>query len=112
MVIRFDAAAAKPLGAPMAAMRGVMQSGLRGRSGATHTGALGTLLALSNSLWYSPYRQTTLPRGLTALDDQQLGGLIMWIPAGAVYAGIGLFLVGRWLRSPSISWCGPARSSR
>jgi hypothetical protein len=53
MVVPFDAAAAKPLGVPGAVMRGVMQSGLRGRFGATHTGAgmyavssLGTLAAI------------------------------------------------------------------
>jgi eukaryotic-like serine/threonine-protein kinase len=53
MTVPFDAAAAKPLGTPAAAMRGVMQSGLRGRSGATNSGAgmyavssLGTLAAI------------------------------------------------------------------
>jgi cytochrome c oxidase assembly factor CtaG len=37
--------------------------------------------------------------GLTPLEDQQLGGLIMWIPAGAVYMLAALALAARWLYS-------------
>lgn len=65
-----------------------------------HTGALGALLTLSTVIWYSPYIQTTAAWGLSALEDQQLGGLVMWIPAGAVYAACSLLLLGRWLRLP------------
>lgn len=65
-----------------------------------HTGALGALLALSPAVWYSPYKATALAWGLSPLEDQQLGGLIMWIPAGAVYAAAGLLLMGRWLHMP------------
>jgi putative membrane protein len=68
-----------------------------------HTGGLGALLTLSTAVWYSPYIETAPTWGLTALEDQQLGGLIMWIPAGAVYAAAGLFLLARWLRSPDIA---------
>jgi cytochrome c oxidase assembly factor CtaG len=35
---------------------------------------------------------------LTPLEDQQLGGLIMWIPAGLVYIFAGLALFAGWLR--------------
>ena len=36
------------------------------------------------------------PGDLTPLEDQQLGGLIMWVPAGLVYvvAGLALFAAG------------------
>jgi putative membrane protein len=37
--------------------------------------------------------------GLSVLEDQQLGGLIMWIPAGMVYVGVALGLLVRWLQA-------------
>jgi putative membrane protein len=36
---------------------------------------------------------------LTALEDQQLGGLIMWVPGSLVYIGIALALLVRWVRA-------------
>lgn len=36
--------------------------------------------------------------GPEALEDQQLAGLIMWVPAGMVYAGAALALCGQWIR--------------
>jgi putative membrane protein len=36
--------------------------------------------------------------GLTPLEDQQLGGLIMWMPAGLVYIAAGLALFAGWVR--------------
>jgi putative membrane protein len=65
---------------------------------AMHSGLLGALLTLSNSTWYPSYTETAPTWGLTALEDQQLGGLIMWIPAGIVYVIGGLALFARWLR--------------
>jgi putative membrane protein len=62
-----------------------------------HTGALGALLALSRTPWYAPYAAAAPAYGLDALQDQQLGGLIMWVPAGFVYIGCGLVLAARWL---------------
>jgi cytochrome c oxidase assembly factor CtaG len=35
---------------------------------------------------------------LTPLQDQQLAGLIMWIPAGTVYAGAAMALTAIWIR--------------
>ena len=50
-----------------------------------HTGALGALLTLASVPFYAPYFSTAAAHGLTALEDQQLGGLVMWIPSGVVY---------------------------
>jgi hypothetical protein len=36
--------------------------------------------------------------GFSPLEDQQLGGLIMWVPSGLVFLGIGLWLFARWLQ--------------
>ena len=40
--------------------------------------------------------------GLSALEDQQLGGLIMWVPGGMAYMIVGLMIVGRWLAPPQV----------
>lgn len=63
-----------------------------------HSGLLGALLTFAPATAYSAYEGTTLAWGLTQLEDQQIGGLLMWIPAGIVYVGVGLMLVGRLLR--------------
>jgi putative membrane protein len=65
---------------------------------ALHSGLLGALLTFTRTLWYPIYTNTTQPWGLTPLEDQQLGGLIMWIPAGLVYVIAGLALFAGWLR--------------
>ncbi len=62
-----------------------------------HTGALGALLTLSTVVWYPIYAATAPVWGLTALQDQQLGGIIMWVPSGLVYIVCGLVLSHRWL---------------
>jgi len=62
------------------------------------TGALGALLAFAPELWYPHYAATTGAWGLTPLDDQQLGGVIMWIPGGGTYLLAALALFGAWLR--------------
>ena len=35
--------------------------------------------------------------GLTPIEDQQLAGLVMWIPMGALYTCAALFFVYRWM---------------
>jgi choline dehydrogenase-like flavoprotein len=35
---------------------------------------------------------------MTLLEDQQLAGLMMWIPAGVVYVVTALILLGVWLQ--------------
>jgi len=65
---------------------------------AIHTGILGALLTFSSRPWYVPYNQTTRAWGLTPLEDQQLGGLIMWVPASLVYLAAGLYLFSAWLK--------------
>jgi putative membrane protein len=61
-----------------------------------HTGALGALLTLAPTVWYPSYLPTTAALGIDALEDQQLGGLVMWVPAGLAYFASGLLLAARW----------------
>jgi cytochrome c oxidase assembly factor CtaG len=63
-----------------------------------HTGALGALLTLSGRPWYPAYVATRAAAGMSALEDQQLGGLIMWIPGALAYVIAGLALGAQWLR--------------
>jgi cytochrome c oxidase assembly factor CtaG len=63
-----------------------------------HSGALGALLALSPLVWYPSYVDSATALGWDPLDDQQLGGLLMWAPAGLAYLAAGLALVWPWLK--------------
>lgn len=63
-----------------------------------HSGVLGALITFAGNLIYPAYAGSTAAWGLTPLEDQQLGGLIMWVPAGLVYIIAGLALCAGWLR--------------
>lgn len=65
---------------------------------ALHSGLLGALLTFARTVWYPAYAGKTQSWGLTPLEDQQLGGLIMWVPACTVYIIAGLALFTAWLR--------------
>jgi putative membrane protein len=69
---------------------------------AVHTSALGALIALSRVPWYPRYGETSGIWGLSALEDQQLAGLIMWMPASVAYTAVALWLVAGWLREPRV----------
>lgn len=71
---------------------------------AGHTGLLGALLAVSRRPWYEGQDAFAAHWGLTPLTDQQLGGLIMWVPAGVVYALAALILFAVWLVRPRRAW--------
>ena len=63
-----------------------------------HTSILGALMALAPKVLYQAQTATALEWGLTPLQDQQLAGLIMWIPAGTVYAGAAMALTVIWIK--------------
>jgi cytochrome c oxidase assembly factor CtaG len=61
-------------------------------------GALGALMALSASPWYAAYAAMGMtPFGLGPAEDQQLAGLIMWIPGGLFHLCAALVFLARWL---------------
>jgi putative membrane protein len=70
------------------------------------TGALGGLLAFSPAPWYPAYVHHAAPFGWTPLEDQQMGGLIMWIPGGTLYMMVAL------MRMRDALLCMPARHVR
>ena len=61
-------------------------------------GALGALMSLSSSPWYPAYAAMGMSGiGLDPATDQQLAGLVMWIPGGLVHGVAALVLLHRWL---------------
>jgi cytochrome c oxidase assembly factor CtaG len=61
-------------------------------------GALGALMALSTSPWYSAYAAMGMTGiGMNPVTDQQLAGLLMWIPGGVVHGAAALVLIHAWL---------------
>jgi putative membrane protein len=69
-----------------------------------HTGLLGALLTLSPRLLYVAQTADAPGWGLSPLEDQQLAGLVMWIPVGTVYAGAAVAFVALWLRRSAKLW--------
>ena len=69
---------------------------------AVHTTVLGALLTFSTKIWYPAYAAAASPWGLSALEDQQLGGLIMWVPGGMVFLAAGMALTAMWLKESEI----------
>ncbi len=67
---------------------------------------LGALLAFSPVAWYTGHAATTPTWGMSPLDDQQVAGLIMWVPGGSIYLAAALGLFATSLR------LGDARSRR
>ena len=70
------------------------------------TGELGAFMAISASPWYGPYAALGLAAfGLTPAEDQQLAGVLMWVPGGLVHAVAALAILAPHLRS------GPLREA-
>jgi putative membrane protein len=60
---------------------------------------LSVLLTFARTPWYAGYANTTTPWGLDPLTDQQVAGVIMWIPAGGIYLTAALVLLVTWVRT-------------
>jgi putative membrane protein len=76
-----------------------------------HTGALGALLTLAPGVWYPSYFQTSTSLGFDPLEDQWLGGLIMWVPGGLAYLIAALAMAARWLIGHATPESGATRSA-
>jgi len=76
-------------------------------------GGLGALMAIGGNPWYEAYVLMGMtPFGLSPVEDQQLAGLIMWIPGGLFHAGAALVFLSRSLSSaPKSFHDGVARRS-
>jgi cytochrome c oxidase assembly factor CtaG len=63
-----------------------------------HTSALGAVMALAPRVLYTVQTAHAQQWGMTPLEDQQLAGIVMWIPAGTVYAGAALAFAALWIK--------------
>jgi putative membrane protein len=60
-------------------------------------GLLGALLTFAGHPFYRAHFTTTAAWGLTPLEDQQLAGLIMWMPASLIHLGALVVLFIAWM---------------
>lgn len=66
-----------------------------------HATFLGVFMALAPSVWYPTYVGRTDAWNVSALQDQQLAGLIMWMPACMAYAIVAAVMLALWLEKES-----------
>ena len=65
-------------------------------------GGLGALMALADSPWYSAYAALGMTSaGLTPQQDQQVAGLLMWIPGGLYHLAAALWFLTLGLQEGS-----------
>lgn len=68
------------------------------------SGALGALMAFALSPWYARYAGLRMaPLGLSPIEDQQLAGMLMWVPGGLVHAGAAFVLVHALMRDAEVA---------
>lgn len=71
------------------------------------SGALGAILVFATTVLYPIHAAGAARWGLTPLEDQQLAGAIMWIPAGIVYISTLAVLFLAWLREMDLNDTSP-----
>jgi cytochrome c oxidase assembly factor CtaG len=59
---------------------------------------LGGILVFSPQVLYATYARAPQIFGLTALEDQQISGFIMWMPGGMFYMAVLTYVFFSWLR--------------
>jgi putative membrane protein len=64
---------------------------------AMHSGLLGAMLTFARTAIYPTHEARTRAAGLDPVEDQQLAGLLMWIPAGVFLTVLGLAFLSAWL---------------
>jgi cytochrome c oxidase assembly factor CtaG len=69
-----------------------------------HSAILGILLTLARQPWYPQQDEFAALCGLTALEDQQLAGLVMWVPPGLIYLGFAIYFAARWISQAGTSY--------
>jgi putative membrane protein len=85
-----------------------MAHGRYGRSGyglgvlfvfltALHNTLLAALLTVAPAPWYRSYVAREAQLRIDALADQQVAGMVMWVPSGVIFIVIGLALLAAWL---------------
>lgn len=74
-------------------------------------GLLGAVITLASAPVYTPHLLTSVLWGMTPLQDQQLGGAIMWAPGCAAFLAAALWCMARLLREPMGRMASPPVSA-
>ncbi|HEY0440983.1 MAG TPA: cytochrome c oxidase assembly protein [Xanthobacteraceae bacterium] len=90
------------------------RAGLRGYGAAVfylfvttlHSGVLGLVIALSPKLLFPQQVAFAADWGLTPREDQQLAGLVMWVPMGFIYTAAALYFAACWITGARSQWQG------
>lgn len=97
-----DTCAAKALAVMGASLASTVQMGL-----------LGAIITFAPRPVYAPHAHSTLAWGLTSLQDQQLGGAIMWAPGCLAFLVVAMLVLRVVLTEAERSeWEAPARPMR
>ena len=64
---------------------------------AVHSSVLGALMTIAPGVWYPVYGPAGAAWHINPLEDQQLAGLLMWVPSGVIFIVFGLALFAAWL---------------
>jgi putative membrane protein len=70
--------------------------------------ALGALLTFSPTVWYPAYAAAERAHAIGPLADQQIAGLLMWIPSGLLYLVVIAWLFLRWIDADVVRAGEPA----
>jgi len=68
-----------------------------------HSTVLGVFMTIAPGAWYPEYFGRSELWGLSPLEDQQIAGLIMWMPACLSYAVVAVYLFTRLIQSTAES---------
>ncbi|HEX4110893.1 MAG TPA: cytochrome c oxidase assembly protein [Stellaceae bacterium] len=66
---------------------------LAGLITSTQMSLLGAVITFAPHPLYSPHLLTTVAWGLTPLQDQQLGGAVMWVPGGVIFLAVAMIVL-------------------
>lgn len=69
-------------------------------------GFLGAIITFAPHALYTPHALTTWAWGFSPLQDQQLGGAIMWVPGCVIFLGVAMLAMWRALERSD--WIEPA----
>jgi putative membrane protein len=73
---------------------------------------LGALLTLSDELLFPAYALAPRVFGIDAFEDQRIGGLLMWVPAGFILWGAATIVFFRWWFSEERSEASASAASK
>jgi putative membrane protein len=76
-----------------------------------HTGLLGALLTFASWPLYPIMSGGAIAFGLSPIEDQQLAGLIMWVPMGMIYLLSAIVVISRGVFAQSLEPLGTTRSA-